>query len=65
MSISAHSIPNPKIDPSKRQAVGLKPDGSPDDNDRVEIGNFLNRSEKKLLQKQLSDLAIPVQLKGQ
>lgn len=33
MDRSAHSIPNPKIDPSKR-----RPDNTPDDNDRVEIG---------------------------
>lgn len=38
MSISAYSVPNPKIDPSKRPINGLKPDGSPDDPDRVETG---------------------------
>ena len=32
------SISDPKINPSRRPATGLKPDGSPDDNDRVEIG---------------------------
>ena len=32
------SISNRKIDPSRRRATGLKPDGTPDDNDRVEIG---------------------------
>ncbi|NNF79149.1 MAG: aminopeptidase P family protein, partial [Rhizobiales bacterium] len=30
---SQHSIPNPKIDPSRR-----RPDNTPDDDDRVEIG---------------------------
>ncbi len=34
----AHSIPDPKIDPVRRPAIGLKPDGTPDDNDRVETG---------------------------
>lgn len=34
MSANPHSIHRPKIDPSR----GVKPDGSPDDNDRVEIG---------------------------
>ena len=34
MSADPHSISNPKINPS----AGVKPDGSPDDNDRVEIG---------------------------
>ena len=29
---------NKKIDPSRRRANGVKPDGSPNDNDRVEIG---------------------------
>ncbi|WP_343564384.1 dimethylsulfonioproprionate lyase DddP [Kiloniella sp. b19] len=29
---------NRKIDPTRRRATGLKADGSPDDNDRVEIG---------------------------
>ena len=38
MESSAYSIPNPKIDPSSKPATGLKPDGSPDDNDRVEFG---------------------------
>ena len=39
MESSVYSIPNPKIDPSsKPAAVGLKPDGSPDNNDRVEFG---------------------------
>lgn len=33
MDKSVHSIPNPKIDPSRR-----RPDNTPDDNDRVEIG---------------------------
>ena len=31
-----HSIPDPKINPVRRK--GLKPDNTPDDNDRVEIG---------------------------
>ncbi|MEL6748037.1 MAG: aminopeptidase P family protein, partial [Pseudomonadota bacterium] len=31
-------VSNRKIDPSRRRAVALKPDGTPDDNDRVEIG---------------------------
>ena len=38
----SYSINQPKIDPSKRSnsanGLGLKPDGSPDDPDRVEIG---------------------------
>lgn len=40
MSTSPYSIDssNRKIDPSRRPASPLKPDGSPDDNDRVEIG---------------------------
>lgn len=40
MSASPFSIShsNRKIDPSRRRATGLKPDGSPNDNDRVEIG---------------------------
>ncbi|MCH7880392.1 MAG: hypothetical protein IIB69_02225 [Proteobacteria bacterium] len=29
---------NRKIDPSRRRATALKPDGTPDDNDRVEVG---------------------------
>ncbi len=33
MTASPHSIPNPKINPSRR-----RPDNTPDDNDRVEIG---------------------------
>ncbi|MEM1200635.1 MAG: aminopeptidase P family protein, partial [Pseudomonadota bacterium] len=33
MTASLHSIPNPKIDPTRR-----RPDNTPDDNDRVEIG---------------------------
>lgn len=32
------SITDPKINPSRKLATGLRPDGSPDDNDRVEIG---------------------------
>ncbi len=40
MSTSPFSIPSHqrKIDPSKRVSTGLKPDGSEDNNDRVEIG---------------------------
>ncbi len=34
----SHSISTPKINPHKKKRVGLKVDGSPDDNDRVEIG---------------------------
>ncbi|WP_419909160.1 dimethylsulfonioproprionate lyase DddP [Hoeflea sp.] len=36
--MSVYSVSNQKIDPSRRRAAGLKPDGTPDDNDRVEIG---------------------------
>ncbi|MEX3011313.1 dimethylsulfonioproprionate lyase DddP [Hoeflea sp. TYP-13] len=36
--MSVFSISNQKIDPTRRRARQLKPDGSPDDNDRVEIG---------------------------
>ena len=32
----SHSIPEPKINPARR--AGLKPDNTPNDNDRVEIG---------------------------
>jgi Xaa-Pro aminopeptidase len=32
------SSSNRKIDPSRRRTTGLKPDGTPDDNDRTEIG---------------------------
>lgn len=32
------SITDPKIDPARRPATGFRPDGSPDDNDRIEIG---------------------------
>ncbi|WP_075995326.1 dimethylsulfonioproprionate lyase DddP [Salaquimonas pukyongi] len=35
-AVSGYQISNRKIDPSRRMPV--KPDGSPDDNDRVEIG---------------------------
>jgi len=35
-SMNSYSRPNPKIDPSR--GLGVRPDGSPDDNDRVEIG---------------------------
>jgi len=40
MSSSPYSIDNAnrKIDPSRKPATALKADGSPDDNDRVEIG---------------------------
>ena len=36
--MSVFSVSNQKIDPSRRRATGLTPDGTPDDNDRVEIG---------------------------
>ena len=35
---SAFSPSNRKIDPTRRRAARLKPDGTPDDNDRVETG---------------------------
>ena len=35
---TAYSISNPKIDPGRKPATALKPDGSPDDNDRIEFG---------------------------
>ncbi len=40
MSVSPYSIDpeDRKIDPYRKPATQLKPDGSPDDNDRVEIG---------------------------
>ena len=31
-------VPNPKIDPSRRPVSATRPDGTPDDDDRVEIG---------------------------
>ena len=37
-SVQDFSIRNPKIDPSRRSRPGRKPDGTPDDDDRVEIG---------------------------
>jgi len=36
--MSAFSVSNRKIDPTRRRPMPVKPDGSPDDNDRVEIG---------------------------
>lgn len=36
--MSVFSVSNQKIDPTRRRAVPVKPDGSPDDNDRVETG---------------------------
>ncbi len=36
MTGDPHSISEPKIDPSRRP--GMKPDNTPDDNDRIEIG---------------------------
>lgn len=36
--MSVFSVSNRKIDPTRRRAIPAKPDGSPDDNDRVEIG---------------------------
>ena len=44
MAVSGHSVPVPKIDPGRRPAAargmgaGRRPDGTPDDDDRVEIG---------------------------
>lgn len=38
MHPSAFSVSNRKIDPSRRRAAPLKPDGTPNDNDRVETG---------------------------
>ncbi len=40
MTASPYSVDpeNRKIDPTRKPATRLKPDGSPDDNDRVEIG---------------------------
>ncbi|MEL6318564.1 MAG: hypothetical protein AAFR16_13115, partial [Pseudomonadota bacterium] len=35
---SAFSVSNRKIDPTRRRATAFKPDGTPDDNDRVETG---------------------------
>jgi len=37
MASNPHSIPNPKIDPA-RQRSARRPDNTPDDNDRLEIG---------------------------
>ena len=37
MSEVSHSVSNPKIDPSRRVS-SVRPDGSPADNDRIEIG---------------------------
>jgi len=36
MSKNPYSIPNPKVDPSKRAV--MRPDNTPSDNDRIEIG---------------------------
>ncbi len=38
MTDSSFSITNPKVDPTRRPVTAVKWDGSPDDNDRVEIG---------------------------
>ncbi len=38
MASSPYSIAERKIDPSRRPAGGMRPDNTPDDNDRVEIG---------------------------
>ncbi|MEO1505518.1 MAG: Xaa-Pro peptidase family protein [Pseudomonadota bacterium] len=38
MHPTAFSVSNRKIDPTRRRGVALKPDGTPADNDRVEIG---------------------------
>lgn len=35
---SPYSIPTPKIDPSRRPGSNMRPDNTPDDDDRVEIG---------------------------
>ncbi|MEM8797475.1 MAG: Xaa-Pro peptidase family protein [Pseudomonadota bacterium] len=35
---SQYSISNQKIDPSRRRSAHLKPDGTPDDKNRIEIG---------------------------
>ncbi len=35
---SPYSVARPKIDPTRRLAAGLRPDKTPDDDDRVEIG---------------------------
>ena len=35
---STFSISNRRIDPARSQRTSTKPDGSPDDNDRIEIG---------------------------
>ncbi len=37
-SENPYSITRPRIDPARRPAAAARPDGSPDDNDRVEIG---------------------------
>lgn len=37
-SDSEFSISQPKIDPTRRPATGVRPDGTPDDNDRIETG---------------------------
>ena len=36
--MNIYSVSNRKIDPTRRRPTPVKPDGSPDDNDRVEIG---------------------------
>jgi len=36
MATNPHSIPHPKVDPTRRPA--MRPDNTPDDNDRIEIG---------------------------
>ena len=36
MATNPYSIPNPKVDPGRKPA--LRPDNTPDDNDRIEIG---------------------------
>jgi len=38
MASSPRSIASPKIDPTRRPATGLRPDNTPDDDDRIEIG---------------------------
>jgi hypothetical protein len=36
MATNPHSIPHPKVDPTRKPA--MRPDNTPDDNDRIEIG---------------------------
>ncbi len=36
MATNPHSIPDPKVNPAKKP--GMRPDNTPDDNNRIEIG---------------------------